>query len=381
MNSKLRIAAGLIFAIAIAALPAYAAAGAVYTESNASAGNFIKIFNRSETGQLSPVLTGTFPTGGKGTGVGLGSQGALAIDDSSRFLFAVNAGSDSISVFRITEAGLSLVEVDGSNGKHPTSLTVKRNLLYVLNSGGAVNDVDTVAGFAVAENGHLTSIVSGLHLSGTSVTPEQISFNPDGDLLAVTEKVGNNIDLFPVDNNGVASGPNIFPSAGQNPYGFAFGNRGQLIVSDAVGGATNAGDVSSYLTSRMGTLQTISGAVADNQTAPCWILLSADGRYAYTTNTGSGSVSSYTVGFNGNLQLLNPVAANTGPNSGPLDETISKDSRFIYVLTPDSGKHPGIRPQHGWLSHPAQYGFRYSCLCHRSGGTIAVHDKHRGSGN
>lgn len=342
MNLKLRSAISLVFTIAILAASAFAVAGAVYTETNSPGANFIKVYLRSDTGQIWPAVVAAFPTGGAGTGKGLGSQGALAIDDANHFLFAVNAGSNSISVFEITESGLRLMNVVPSRGKNPISLTVKRNLLYVLNAGGAVNGIDTVAGFAVGENGHLTPIVSQLVLSGPSVGPAQISFNTDGDLLMVTEKATNNIDVFTVDNNGMASGPQVFPSAGQTPYGFAFGKRGQVFVSDTFGGAENAGAMSSYSMSRAGALHTISGVVADNQSAPCWVVLTADGRYAYTTNTASGSVSSYGLGFDGVLHLLKRVSASTGSGSTPVDEAVSNDSRFIYVLAPGASSIQGF---------------------------------------
>ncbi len=342
MKLKLGLATLFLFAVVFSSLSAHAtAAGAVYTETNSSNHNAILVFSRAENGQLFSVTVGAVPTGGSGTGAGLGTQGALAIDESNTFLFAVNAGSNNVSTFRITQQGLSLIGVTSSNGSNPISLTVNHNILYVLNDGGAVGGTDTVAGFSVDNSGHLASIVSGLHLSAASVGPAEISFNPDGDLLVVTEKGTNNIDVFTVDRNGIASGPTIVPSAAQTPYGFAFGKRNQLFVSDAVGGAPGAGAVSSYAASSDGMLQTISGSAADNQTAPCWVVLTSDGRYAYTTNTGSGSVSSYAIDFNGALQLLNSVAGNAGSGSSPVDAAISNDSRYLYVLTPGTGNIQG----------------------------------------
>ncbi len=338
MKLKLSCALLFFFVTVVGSLSAYAAAaGAVYTETNSSNQNAILVFSRMQNGQLFSATVGAVLTGGLGSGTGLASQGALAIDPSNTFLFAVNAGSNNISTFRITEQGLSLIGVISSNGSNPISLTVNHNVLYVLNDGGAVGGVDTIAGFSVDDGGRLTSIVSGLQLSAASVGPAEISFNPDGNLLVVTEKDTNNIDVFTVGQNGVASGPTIVPSAAQTPYGFAFGKRNQVIVSDAVGGAGGAGAVSSYAASTNGTLQTITGAAADGQTAPCWIVLTSDGRYAYTTNTGSGSVSSYSVAFDGTLGLLNSVAANTGSGSSPIDEAISNDSRYLYVLAPGGG--------------------------------------------
>lgn len=341
MKLKLIFAKVLMAAIAFASSSAFAAAGAVYTLSNSSSGNAVLVFSRSADGHISSV--GMFATDGAGTGKGLGNQGALAIDAGNRFLFAVNAGSDNISVFRIGENGLRLVDVVPSGGKQPISVTVSRNILYVLNNGGAVGGTDTVAGFAVGANGHLKPIVSGLPLSGPSVGPAQIGFNIDGDILLVTEKNTNNIDVFTVDDDGVAVGPTVVPSAGQTPFGFAFGKRSQVFVSDAFGGAANAGAVSSYGVSAQGTVRTITEAAADRQTAPCWVVLTSDGRFAYTTNTGSGTVSGYSVGFGGALRLLNNgITANTGSGSTPLDAAISNDSRFLYVLTPGTSNVQGF---------------------------------------
>ena len=337
MKLKLGCALVVMVAIALSTVPAHAAAGAVYTMDNSSSGNNVLMYSRSVDGQISQI--GVFSTGGTGTGKGLGSQGALAIDASNRFLFVVNAGSNDISVFRIGANSLNLVGHTASGGTLPISLTVHDNILYVLNNGGAVGGSDTIAGFRVGGNGHLMPIVHGLSLSGQSVSPPQIGFNVEGNLLLVTEKSTNNIDVFAVDDDGTATGPTVHVSAGQTPFGFAFGKRDELFVSDAFSGTANAGAVSSYVIPENGVLRTVTGIAADNQTAPCWVALTNDDRFAYTTNTGSGVVSGYRVGFNGALQLLNAngQTATTGTGSGPIDLGISNDSQFVYVLAPGTG--------------------------------------------
>ncbi len=175
---KLRISFFLLLAAAVvfSVLPTYAQAGAVYTITNASSGNAVMVFSRSMDGRLMP--SGMFSTGGMGTGSGLGSQGALAIDAANNFLFAVNAGSNDISVFRIQENGLSLVDRVSSGGMQPISLTVSHNVLYVLNDGGAVGSSDTIAGFAVNSDGTLQSIVSSLPLSAPSVDRRRLHSAP-----------------------------------------------------------------------------------------------------------------------------------------------------------------------------------------------------------
>jgi 6-phosphogluconolactonase (cycloisomerase 2 family) len=59
-----------------------------------------------------------------------------------------------------------------------------------------------------------------------------------------------------------------------------------------------------------------------------------NGRFAYTSNTGSGTISSYTIGHDGSLALLAADAASTGPRSAPIDIALS---RFLYALA--SGTH------------------------------------------
>src|SRR5215831_15409084 len=342
MQGKLSLALLLAVVLAFGSLSAVADPGAVYTLNNSSAKNAVVVFNRSVDGQISPA--GMFPTGGKGTGKGLGNQGALAIDAANRLLFAVNAGSDSISVFRIMENGLRLVDTVPSRGKQPISLTVSRKVLYVLNNGAAAGGSDTMAGFRVGANGRLRPIVSGLPLSAASVGPAQIGFNTDGDQLLVTEKNTNNIDIFSVSDDGIAVGPVVVPSAGQTPFGFAFGRRDQVFVSDAFAGAANASAVSSYILSPTGTLRTVSPEARDKQTAACWVVITNDGRFAYTTNTGSGNISGYVVSFGGMLRLLDPdgLTADTGAGSTPIDAAISNDNRFLYVLTPGTGNVQGF---------------------------------------
>lgn len=342
MKSNLKIAMMSAVAFALCSLPASAAAGAVYTMTNSSSGNAVLMLNRSASGQL--TMESSFSTGGMGSGAGLASAGSLALDASNRFLFAVNAGSNSVSAFTVTEDGLNLIGATDSGGMNPISLTVFGNILYVLNDGGAVGGRDTIAGFSVDGGGHLQLISQGTGLSAASVGPAEISFNPEGNLLIVTEKNTNKIDVFSLDDQGSPIGKRVIASAGQTPYGFAFGKRDELFVSDAFGGAANAGAVSSYLVLDNSGITTINGASADKQTAPCWVALTNDGQFLYTTNTGTGTVSGYEVDFGGDLRLLNSdgETASLGASSAPIDLGVSGDSRFLYVLAPGTGAIDGF---------------------------------------
>lgn len=307
--------------------------GAVYTMSNDALGNSVLVFDREQGGKLIPA--GEYDTGGLGTGGGLGNQGAVITDPANRWLFVVNAGSNDISVFGIEEDGLWLADVENSGGVRPISLTYSHSLLYVLNAGGSDGDVDSISGFTVAGDGVLTPIAGSTQwLSAADTRPAQVSFNADGDVLVVTEKATNLIDTFTVDGNGVAGLANTYASAGLTPFGFAFAKRDQIIVSEAAGGAPDQSSVSSYQLGKDGSLSVISPAVATTETAACWQIVSNDGRFTYTTNAGSDSISGYSIDFDGSLTLLDADGrtVKTGDDTGPLDMGFSADGYNLYTL-------------------------------------------------
>jgi 6-phosphogluconolactonase len=308
-------------------------AGAVYTSTNSTAGNAVVVMNRQTDGTLAaPVY---FPTGGFGTGNGLANQGGVTLSDDERWLLVVNAGSDEISVFSVNHFGVRLMDIKPSGGDRPVSVAMNRNLVYVLNAG----DANNITGFRLSDRGILTAIPgSTRNLSGLNVGAAQVSFNTDGDSLVVTERVSNMLDVYSVDSQGVAQGPSVYPSSGVTPFGFAFGKRDQVFVSEAFGGAPDSSAASSYLLSA-GVLSVIDGSVPTTETSACWVVVSNDGRFAYTANAASASISGFRVSFDGQLELLNAdgrTATVTGGN--PTDMAISQNGRFLYVLQGGGGR-------------------------------------------
>lgn len=298
--------------------------GAVYVQTNQAGGNEIAIFHRAADGVLS--FAGTVPTGGLGTGSGLGSQGSVILSNDGRWLFAVNAGSDEISAFRVDASGLTLTDKASSGGSRPTSLTLYKDLLYVLNAGGSGN----ITGFTVDQAGKLASLAGSTRpLSGDATAPAQVSFSRDGSMLVVTERATNSIDTYVVGNDGLASGPAVHPSSGVTPFGFAFTQQGALIVSEAFGGAALASAVSSYDVSN-GGLSVISASVPTGQTAACWIAVSKNGKFAYSTNAGSGTVSAYRVETDGSISLIDGASGVAG--EGPIDASVNNNGQYLYVL-------------------------------------------------
>jgi DNA-binding beta-propeller fold protein YncE len=288
--------------------------------------NAVQVFSRATDGSL--TFVSSVPTDGTGNGApGLGSQGSLEIVDG-RFLLVANAGSNEVTSFRIeSSGGLTRVETIGSGGVMPVSIASRGNLIYVLNAGS-----DNVTGFRIDGTGDLTAIPGSTRaLSGTGVMPAQVAFDPLGRRVVVTEKGTNKIDVFGVAANGLLTGPTVNPSSGMTPFGFEFSLRGQLIVSEAFGGAPNASATSSYGISE-NTLVPISKSARTTETAACWVVITSNQAYVYVTNTGSNSVTGYALAPNGTLRRLtdNGVSATTQMN--PVDALILDNSLFLYTL-------------------------------------------------
>jgi 6-phosphogluconolactonase (cycloisomerase 2 family) len=318
--------------------------GAVYTLDNATSGNHVLAYERGRDGTLKP--SGVFATGGQGTGTGLGNQGALVLSRSARWLFAVNAGSHELSVFAVREDGLELTDKHDSGGLRPVSVTQHGHLVYVLNAGGGAGGEDNISGF-IFNDGKLTPLANSTRaLSAGNTGPAQIQFGHDGEVLVVTEKATNLIDTFVVDDNGLTGARRGIASAGPTPFGFAFGRNDSLLVSEAAGGAADASSVSSYELSDNGGLRRISPSVPTTETAACWVVVTRDGRFAYVSNTGSGSISAYRVDRgNGRLALRDADGRTgvTGDGSGPIDLALTKNSRFLYSLNSRTGSISGFQ--------------------------------------
>ena len=322
-------AAAAVIAVAAPVAANYGGAqGTVFALTNDLSGNQVIAFDRSADGSLGARRA--YSTRGTGTGGGLGNQGALAFSDSGQWLLAVNPGSDSISVFLNFGGRLFRTDTEASGGVRPVSVTIEDDIVYVLNAGS-----DNLQGFRLSIYGTLTPISGSRRaLSASGTAPAQVEFNRDGDLLAVTEKATNRVLTFAVDGDGRLGPTQIQDSPSPTPFGFAFGRRDQLLVSEAVGGAAGASTLSSYVLGGNGAASLVSSAVPSGQSAACWVVATRNGRYAYVSNTASGNLSTYRLGADGSASLATAISADTGNGSGPTDMALDADSRFLYVLNP-----------------------------------------------
>ena len=320
------IGATLALAIPGVATAHSGAVGYVYTETNASTGNAILAYARSDDGVLSWL--GTYPTHGLGTGAGLGTQGEVILAGGGKWLLAVNAGSNDISMFRVAWDGrLTLTDRAGAQGMDPVSLTAHGSFVYVLDAGGSGN----IAGFW-ASSGKLHRIAdSARPLSGSATNPAEVAFSTNGRFLVVTERATNMIDTYAVDSMGRVGWAKTTASSGLVPYGFAFDLRNHPIVSEAANST-----LSSYRLSSAGAA-VISASVPTGGIAACWVAVSPNGKWAFDSNAHGGTISSFAIHSNGSITLSLSVAGNTGTGTAPLDLQVTSNGKFLYVN--EAGSH------------------------------------------
>lgn len=308
----------------------------VYMMTNAASGNSVLDYTRNADGTLS--LNATVSTGGKGSGKFLNSSGPVTLHPNGQILFVVNAGDNSVSSLLIGSGGLTLVSHGPSGGTYPVSVTAHNSKVYVLNQGGSNN----IAGYNVnTTTGKLSKLLTApggsqvtVPLSGPSVAAAQISFTTNGQYLIVTEKATNNIDVFPVSAQGIASAPTLYTSGGITPYGFAFDKKARVYISDA-----NNSGLSSYSLPG-GVMTPISTYVKDGGGAACWVVLNAAGTIAYVINNTNGSsymagVSVYSIAPNG--QVTDIGADTIGLGTPGADAGITPDGVNFYYMVIGGG--------------------------------------------
>jgi 6-phosphogluconolactonase len=310
--------------------------GHVYLDDNTAGTNTISGFDRHLDGSLTPLAGSPFVAGGAGTGAGLASEGAIQVANDGRNLIAVDAGSNQLSVLRINfDGSLQLVPngVVSSDGPTPVSVAVHDGLVYVANAA-AVGPNYT--GFTLSPFGQLQPLANSTVSLPNGSQPGDVLFNSIGTNLVGTRVGTSEIDSFAVGRNGRLTEAPGAPSTAQGlgPFGSEFRptNPQQLFVSNAHNVAPLSGTVSAFDVAFNGSLTSIGASpVADNQTAPCWVAITPDGRYLFAVNTGSGEISSYQIAPNGSLTLVGNTVVSNSAGVGATDPSVSPDGRTLYV--------------------------------------------------
>jgi 6-phosphogluconolactonase (cycloisomerase 2 family) len=289
--------------------------GSLFTQTNDPNGNAVQQFDRSPSGKLTPA--GTFATGGVGlAGLG-GRQGAVELSGDGRYLYAVNAGSDSVSVFR-TDRRTRLIDTVSSRGVAPVSIAEHRGRVYVLNSGGT----PSVSAYWRWFDGSLKPIGTR-ELAPGAEGAAQVSVTPDGRALVISERVSNRLETLPLDRLGRPGRPVVTASSGAVPFGFGITQQGTIVVSEA-----GASSVSSYRLGSGGTLRTVTASLLVGQGAACWVAVSPNGRFAYTGNA-AGGISGFAIGRDGSLRALGTPTLLPSPRDLDFDES----GRYLHAVS------------------------------------------------
>jgi len=344
IGSAAVLAATALAAVTVLAGPASAATGRdagfggashiVFVQTDNTAGNQVVVYRRATDGTLS--FAGSYNTGGLGgqlTGSvvdHLASQGSLTYDSRHSLLYAVNAGSDTVTVFVAHGHHLFRQQVISSGGSFPVSVAVHGNLVYVLNAlnGGSVRGYRVFAGrlFPIRGSTRLLHLDPAASPQFTN-TPGQVAFSPDGSQLIVTTKAnGNDVDVFGVRPGGTLTpSPVVNSEPGTVPFAVTFDPAGDLVIAEAGPSA-----LATFALQSDGTITQID-AVDTGQAATCWV--TADGEQLFTSNAGSANVTGFTSDAQGQLTLVGQTA--TDP--GTVDSSVTPDGRFLYVQAGGDG--------------------------------------------
>ena len=331
--------------------------GAVFVQTNAADHNKVIAFERASNGTLSNV--GEFDTDGRGSGGvndPLESQGSVTLSHDHSLLFAVNAGSGNISVFAVHHALLTLLDKAASGGSQPVAVAQHNNLVYVLNSGGA----GSVVGFRLGFDGHLSQIDNSTRFLTANVTGgASLAISPDGQFLAVTERLANNVDVFQIQTNGLLSPIVVNPSPDPGAFSVSFAPNGSAIVSETgPAGATNGSTISSYSILPTGKLAPVSQGIPTLGAANCWNVVTPDGTKVYVSNAGSSTISGFAISPSGTLTPLPGTVVGSNPEgSTNLDIAVSADGKYIYTLNSGAGTIGSFAVQNdGTLSNIGEAG-------------------------
>lgn len=340
MKSTVRlVGAGIAGAAAIVGFAAPASAStstqwgskAVFVQTDNPNGNSVVAYNRGGDGTLTE--RGDFATGGRGGVLDgsvvdhLASQGSLAYDRAHGLLYAVNAGSNTVTVFAAHGTELRRLQVISSGGTFPVSVTFHGNLVYVANAlnGGSIQGYLRVGDRLV----RVPSWNRGLGLDPTAApqftnTPGQVAFTPDGSRLIVTTKAnGNSVEVFRVGLFGPGHAVTT-TLPGTVPFAVDFDPAGHVVLAEA------ANSVATFTLRTNGELRALD-SVPTGQQATCWIV--GSGNRFYASNAGSGTLSGYRTARSG---ALTPISV-TPTDAGTVDATVTADGRYLYAQTGAAG--------------------------------------------
>jgi len=352
----------LTFALSIGALTStmYAAenvggpASTVFVMTNDTVKNEVLAYQRRYDGSF--ALNGRFITGGRGSGGTtdpLQSQGSLTLSGDHNLLFAINAGSGTLSSFHLLGGLPILVDQETTGGAFPVAVAEHNGTVYVLNAGGN----GAIVAFRADGFGHLSQIPNSTALlTATNSGGASISVSPNGKTLAVIEKDPENIDTFPINPDGTLGTVVVNHSVTPGIFGAVFTPSGQLIVSEDQPTGTDVSSISSYTINANGTITAISQSLRTFGDGNCWNAITPNGKFVYADNSGTSTIAGFSVGSNGSLTPIgDTIVASFPAGTTNLDMVVSGDGKFLYTLNSGTGS-VGIYSinSDGTLSNPSE---------------------------
>jgi 6-phosphogluconolactonase (cycloisomerase 2 family) len=314
---------------------AYGPQRAVFVMTNDAEANEVVAYERTSYGTLQGARR--YDTGGRGSGGTvdpLGSQGSLTLSEDGTLLFAANAGSGTVSTFRVFGSRLLLTDRTPTGGSEPNAVAQHGRIVYVLNTAGS----SSVVGFRLAGD-RLVRIPDSLRfLSGNFVNSASLAFSPDGRYLLVTERATNKLDVFRVQPDGRLSSLTMNASSGPGAFSAVVAPNGTVVVSETGAGGPASSAMSSYKIAADGQLLPVTVSIPTLGAANCWNVVTPDGRFVYASNAGTSSIAGFAIRADGSLQPVGSTIVGTNPAGATnLDITISADGRFLYSLNGASG--------------------------------------------
>ena len=305
--------------------------GVVYTQTNEPT-NAVIAFRRDGHGALDRI--GTFATGGAGDAKPhLTSQGSVTLTKDGRHLLVTNVASDDVSLFSLGEDGSLELRQKVAAGSAPKSVAEHHGLVYVLNTGKP-----GLTGYRLTGDRLEPLPGSEGSLPSADADPAQVGFTRDGATLIVTQRGTDSVARYDIGSAGELGMPRVVASAGPTPYGFAITGGGTLVVTEAFRAQKGAAAASSYRIDG-GDVRLVTSSVGNGRSEICWVVITPDDRFAFTTNFADGAVSRYAIGADGSLSLEDATAGlAVDGRPGLRDEALSADGRSLYAIDADGGR-------------------------------------------
>jgi 6-phosphogluconolactonase len=308
----------------------------VYVMTNDAGENEILTYQQVLGGDF--VAKSHVRTGGRGSGGStdpLQSQGSLTLSQDHNLLFAVNAGSGTISSFHLVNGLPVLIDHEPTGGAFPVAVAEHNGTIYVLNAGGN----GAIVAFRVDGPGRLHKIQeSTVELTALNDGASSISISPDGLTLVVIEKGPNNIATFPIHPDGTLGAVVVNHSVTPGVFSAIFAPNGVLIVSENQPGGTDVSSISSYTIHADGKIQVISQSVPSFGDGNCWNVITPDGKFVYVDNAATSTVAGFSVDTNGTLApIAGTILATEPAGAANLDMSISANGQLLFTLNSGHG--------------------------------------------